>query len=64
MTKQSHPSNGYVSTYDVEILKYFNPELQLKDTETEMRNKQKDLLTELKGLKFVMTVFFLFNMKG
>ena len=34
----------------------FNPELQLKDTAFSIRNKLIDLLTELKGFKFVTTL--------
>ena len=41
---------GYVSSYNVEILSYFNPELQLKDTESAIRNKQIDLLNEFKKI--------------
>ena len=33
----------------------FNPELQLKDIESAIRNKLKDLLTKLKGFKFMTT---------
>ena len=40
-------------TYDVEILNYFNPQIQLKDTESSMKNKHKKLLTKLKNFKFV-----------
>ena len=34
----------------IKILNYFNPELQVKDTESAVTNKLKDLLTELKDL--------------
>ena len=34
----------------------FNPELKLKDTKSAIRNKLIDLLTKLKGFKFVMTL--------
>ena len=34
----------------------FNHKLQLEDTESTIRNKLKDLLSELKGLKFVTTL--------
>ena len=50
--KQYH-AQGYVSTYNVEIINSFNPELQIKDTESAVSNKLKDLLTELKGFKFM-----------
>ena len=48
---KSHAFEGYANTYNNEILKSFNPELQLQDTEYTIRNKLKDLLTELKGFK-------------
>ena len=35
------------------MLKSFNPHLQPKDTKSASRNKSKDLLTKLKGFKFV-----------
>ena len=35
ITKQYHGFNGYASSYDIEILNSFNPDLQqLKDTES------------------------------
>ena len=34
-------------------LKSFNPELQLKDNESAIKNKLIDLLSELKGFKFM-----------
>ena len=47
---------GYASTYNVEILNSFNPELQLKDTESVIKSKLADLLTRLRGIKFVTTL--------
>ena len=41
---------------NVEILNFFNPDLQLKDKESAIKNKVIDLLTKLKGLKFVKTL--------
>ena len=43
-------------TSNVEILNYFNAGLQLKNIESAMRNKLKNLLTELEGLEFVTTL--------
>ena len=40
VTKQSNAFNGYASSYNVEILNYFNPELQTKDTKSTIRNKR------------------------
>ena len=33
--------NGFTSNYNTGILTFFNPELQLKDTEFAMKNKLK-----------------------
>ena len=35
-TKQSYAFQGYPSSYNVEIMSVFNPELQLEDTESEI----------------------------
>ena len=56
MTKWCHAYKGYASTYIVEILNSFIPDLQLKDTESALKNKLIDLLSELKGFKFVTTL--------
>ena len=53
-TKRSHIYTGYTNT---SAYNSFNPEIQLKDTEYATRNKQTDLLNELKGCKFVMKLF-------
>ena len=42
--KRSYDFKGYASSYNVDILKFFDPESQLKDTESTIRNKLKDLL--------------------
>ena len=42
ITKQSRAFKGYASSYNVEILNSFNPELQLKDTESAIKNKLID----------------------
>ena len=55
ITKRSHAYKSYANTYSVEILNYFNPKLQLEDTEYAIRNNLIDLLAELKGFKFVAT---------
>ena len=52
---------GFASTYNVEILNSFNPELQLKDTESVSKSKLKELLTQLKGFKFLTTLVLLFK---
>ena len=42
ITKGSHAYRGYAGTYNVKILNFFNPKLQLKNTESAIRNKVKD----------------------
>ena len=49
--------------YNVDILNSFNPELQLKDTESAVRSKLIDLLCELRGFKFVTTLVIEFNIQ-
>ena len=39
ITKRAHVFKGYGSSYNVEILNSFNPKLQLKDTESAIKNK-------------------------
>ena len=41
---------------NVDNLNSFNPEQQLIDRESTIRNKLIDLLTELRGFKFVATL--------
>ena len=43
--KLSHACRGYGSTYNAEILNFFSPKIQLKDTESAINNKLIDLLT-------------------
>ena len=59
ITKRTHAFKGYASTYNVEILKSFDPELQLKNTESGIKNKLKKILTKLTGFKFVTTLVLL-----
>ena len=54
--KRFYTYKVYAGTCNVEILNSFNPELEIKDTESAIRNKIKDLLTESKGFKFVATL--------
>ena len=53
ITKLSRAFKGYASSNNVTILNSFNPELQLKDAESTIKNKLMDLLSELKCFKFV-----------
>ena len=47
ITKRAHALKGFASTYNVDILNSFNPELQLKDTESAIKSKLIELLTQL-----------------
>ena len=46
---------------NVEILNSFNPELQLKDAESVIKSNLIELLTHLKGFKFVKTLVLVFK---
>ena len=39
LTKRAHVFKDYASSYNVEILNSFNPELQLKDIESGIKSK-------------------------
>ena len=47
--------------WNVEILNYFNPEVQFKDTESKIKNKLKKSLTEIRGFKIVTTLVLAFQ---
>ena len=49
-TKREEAFKGLSSTYNVEILNSFNHILQLKDTESAIKSKSTELLTQLEGL--------------
>ena len=49
---------GYASTYNAEMLKSFNPELQLKSP---TKNNLKKLVSELRGFKFMTTLVLEFK---
>ena len=61
ITKRALAFKGYASSYNVAILNSFNPELQLKDTESAIKNKLTELLTQLKGFKFVAALVLMFK---
>ena len=61
MTKLAYAFKGYASSYNVEILKFFNHELQLKDTESAIKSKLTELLTWLKNFKFLTTLVLVFK---
>ena len=50
-----------VSKLNVEIWNYFNPKLQFKDTESAIKSKLINLLSELRGFKFVTTLALVFK---
>ena len=58
---QSYAFKGYASSYNVEILISFNPELQLKDTESAVKNELINLLSELKDFKLVTALVLEFK---
>ena len=61
MQRVSWNLKGYASSYNVEILNFFDSQLQLKDTESAIKKKLKKLLTELRGFKFVVTPVLVFR---
>ena len=61
ITKRENAFKGYASTYNVEILNYFNPEQQLKDTESAITSNLIELLTQLKGFRLVITMLLVFK---
>ena len=61
ITKREHAFKGYASTYNVEILNSFNPKLQLRDTESAIKSKLIELLSQLRGVKFVTTLVLVFK---
>ena len=49
------PPNSFdncIQRYNVEILNIFDPELQINNTKTMIKNKLKEFLSELKKFKF------------
>ena len=59
--KWTHAFKGYASSHNAEIFNSFNLELQLKDIESTIKNKLIDLLSELKGFKFMATLVLEFK---
>ena len=47
----SNSSDEYVHLYNLEIINLFYPELQLIHTKPMIKNKLKELLSELKEIK-------------
>ena len=61
ITKRKLAFKGYVSTYNVKLLNSFNPQVQLKDTESAIKRKLIELLIQLKRFKFVATFVLVFK---
>ena len=59
--KQSQAYKGYASTYSVEIFNFLNPELQLKNTESAIKNNLMYSLSRLRRFKFVTTLVLEFQ---
>ena len=60
---QSTSSDNCIHRYNVEILNLFDIELQLINTKLMIKNKLKELLSELKNFK-VQTILILYYKKG
>ena len=50
ITKRAHAFKGYVSSYNIQILNSFNPEIQLKHTESAIKNKLKKNIVRIKRI--------------
>ena len=61
-TMQSNSSDNFVHCFNIEILKLFDPELQLINTKPMIKNNLKELLSYLKKIK-VQAVLALEYMK-
>ena len=61
VTKREHPFMRFISTYNLEILNSFSPELQHKDTGSVINSKLLNLLTQLRGLRFVTILVLVFK---
>ena len=61
MTKREYTFKDFLSIYNAEILNCFNSELQLSNTESAIKRKLIDLLTQLKRFKFVTELVLVFK---
>ena len=61
ITKRAHAFKGYASSYNVEILNSFYPKLQLKDTESAIKNKLRKSLPESRRFEFVTTIVLMYK---
>ena len=51
LNHEINSSDKHEHRYNIEILNLFNPELQLVNTKSKIKNKLKELLSELKKFK-------------
>ena len=61
LPKRAYAFQVFTSIHNVETLNSYNPELQLKDTEFENKSELTNLLTQIKGFKFVPTLVLVFK---
>ena len=54
--KRAHTFKSFASTYYVEIFNFFDHGLNLKDTESAIKNNLKNLLSKLREFKFAATL--------
>ena len=59
--KWAHSSKNYAHTYNAEILNFFNPGKQFKNSEFVTKDKQKKLLNRFRGFQFVIVVVLIFK---
>ena len=59
--KREHELKGHASTLWWYNFNIFYPELQIKDSKSAMKSKLIDLLTQLKGFRFVSTLVLVFK---
>ena len=61
ITKGSHAYKGHAIAYSAKILNSCNPKLQLKDTESAIKNKLIYLVFQFRGFTFVTTLVLEFK---
>ena len=60
---QSNSSDNCIHLYHVEILNLFDPELQLKDTESAIKTKLKELISKFRKFKVQTVLVFHYKKK-
>ena len=61
VTKREHAFKYHASTFNVKTLNSFISKLQLKDTESAIKSKLINFLSELKEFKFVAKLALIFT---